>query len=49
MNLYRILRISGGRRRRQTQVLTPFVAREKDLGVWLAARNAPLRATVSLS
>ena len=33
MNLYRILRISGGRRRRQARVLTPFVAREKDLGV----------------
>ena len=33
MNLYRILRISGGRRRRQTQLLTPFVGREKDLGV----------------
>jgi class 3 adenylate cyclase/tetratricopeptide (TPR) repeat protein len=33
MNLYRILRISGGRRRRQTQLLTPFVAREKDLAV----------------
>ncbi len=33
MNLYRILRISGGRRRRQTPVLTPFVAREEDLGV----------------
>ena len=33
MNLYRILRISGGRRRRQAPVLTPFVAREKDLGV----------------
>ena len=33
MNLYRILRISGGRRRRQAQLLTPFVGREKDLGV----------------
>ncbi len=33
INLYRILRISGGRRRRQARVLTPFVAREKDLGV----------------
>jgi class 3 adenylate cyclase/predicted ATPase len=33
MNLHRILRISGGRRRRQTQLLTPFIGREKDLGV----------------
>src|ERR1700722_13753415 len=33
MNLYRILRISGGRRRRQAQLLTPFIGREKDLGV----------------
>jgi tetratricopeptide (TPR) repeat protein len=33
MNLFRILRISGGRRRRQTQLLTPFIGREKDLGV----------------
>src|SRR3984957_2045767 len=33
MNLYRVLRISGGRRRRQTQLLTPFIGREKDLGV----------------
>ena len=45
MNLYRILRISGGRRRRQARLLTPFVGREKDLACWLAARNAPLRAT----
>ena len=33
MTLYRILRISGGRRRREAQLLTPFVGREKDLGV----------------
>ena len=33
MNLYRILRISGGRRRRQAQLLTPFVGRERDLSV----------------
>jgi class 3 adenylate cyclase/predicted ATPase len=33
MNLYRILRISGGRRRRQAQLLTPFVGRETHLGV----------------
>jgi class 3 adenylate cyclase/tetratricopeptide (TPR) repeat protein len=33
MNLYRILRTSGGRRRRQAQLLTPFVGREKDLEV----------------
>lgn len=30
-NLYRVLRISGGRRRRQAELLTPFVGREKDL------------------
>ena len=33
INLYRILRISGGRRRRQAQLLTPFVGRERHLGV----------------
>jgi class 3 adenylate cyclase/tetratricopeptide (TPR) repeat protein len=33
MTLYRILRISGGRRRREAQLLSPFVGREKDLGV----------------
>ena len=31
MKLYRILRTSGGRRRRQAGLLTPFVGREKDL------------------
>ena len=38
MNLYRILRISGGRRRRHAQLLTPFIGREKELGV--LARSA---------
>jgi class 3 adenylate cyclase/predicted ATPase len=33
MTLYRVLRISGGRRRREAKLLTPFVGREKDLGV----------------
>ena len=33
MNLYRILRISGGRRRRGARLLTPFVGREEDLAV----------------
>ena len=32
-NLYRILRISGGRRRRQPQLLTSFVGREEDLAI----------------
>ena len=31
INLYRILRVSGGRRRRQAELLTPFVGRERDL------------------
>ncbi|HZZ23652.1 MAG TPA: adenylate/guanylate cyclase domain-containing protein, partial [Roseiarcus sp.] len=31
MNLYRILRISGGRRRRGARLLTSFVGREEDL------------------
>src|SRR5580704_5028465 len=33
VTLYRILRVSGGRRRRGTRLLTPFVGREEDLGV----------------
>jgi class 3 adenylate cyclase/tetratricopeptide (TPR) repeat protein len=33
MNLYRILRISGGRRRRQPQLLTSFVGRKEDLAI----------------
>ena len=33
VTLYRIVRISGGRRRRGTRLLTPFVGREEDLGV----------------
>jgi class 3 adenylate cyclase len=32
VRLYRVVRTSGGRRRRQPQLLTPFVGREKDLG-----------------
>ena len=31
--LYRIVRISGGRRRKGARLLTPFVGREEDLGV----------------
>jgi class 3 adenylate cyclase/tetratricopeptide (TPR) repeat protein len=33
MNLYRILRISGGRRRRGGRLLTSFVGREEDLAI----------------
>ena len=33
MNLYRILRMSGGRRRRGARLLTPFVGREEDLAI----------------
>ena len=33
MNLYRILRISGGRRRRGVRLLTSFVGREEDLAI----------------
>jgi class 3 adenylate cyclase/tetratricopeptide (TPR) repeat protein len=40
--LYRILRVSGGRRRKGARVLTPFVGREEDLAVlarrWERAR-----------
>ncbi len=43
MTLYRILRISGGRRRMGTRVPTPFVGREGDLDV-LARRWERVRA-----
>ena len=33
MKLYRVVRTSGGRRRRQAELLTPFVGREKDLAM----------------
>jgi class 3 adenylate cyclase/tetratricopeptide (TPR) repeat protein len=33
VTLYRILRVSGGRRRKGARVLTPFVGREEDLAV----------------
>jgi hypothetical protein len=33
MNLYRVLRISGGRRRRGARLLTSFVGREEDLAI----------------
>ena len=38
VKLYRVLRTSGGRRRRQAQLLTPFVGRENELGA--LARSA---------
>src|SRR3974390_2905423 len=43
MRLYRILRVSGGRRRNGARVLTPFVGREEDLKV-LARRWERVRA-----
>jgi hypothetical protein len=43
MRLYRILRVSGGRRRKGARVLTPFVGREDDLKV-LARRWERVRA-----
>ena len=43
MTLYRILRISGGRRRKSARVPTPFVGREEDLAV-LARRWERARA-----
>ncbi|HZZ22599.1 MAG TPA: AAA family ATPase [Roseiarcus sp.] len=43
MSLYRILRVSGGRRRKGARVLTPFVGREEDLKV-LARRWERVRA-----
>ena len=33
VTLYRILRISGGRRRKGARLLTPFIGREEDVGV----------------
>jgi class 3 adenylate cyclase/predicted ATPase len=33
VTLYRVVRVSGGRRRKGARVLTPFVGREEDLGV----------------
>jgi class 3 adenylate cyclase len=33
MSLYRILRVSGGRRRKRARLLTPFVGRDEDLAV----------------
>jgi class 3 adenylate cyclase len=38
VTLYRIVRISGGRRRRGARLLTPFVGREEDLAI-LARRS----------
>jgi class 3 adenylate cyclase/tetratricopeptide (TPR) repeat protein len=43
MRLYRILRVSGGRRRKGARVLTPFVGREEDFKV-LARRWERVRA-----
>ena len=41
VTLYRILRVSGGRRRKGARLLTPFIGREEVS--WLAAGNAPER------
>jgi class 3 adenylate cyclase len=43
MRLFRILRVSGGRRRKGARVLTPFVGREEDVKV-LARRWERVRA-----
>ena len=43
MTLYRILRISGGRRRKGPRLLAPFIGREEDIGV-LARRWERARA-----
>ena len=43
VTLYRIVRVSGGRRRTGARILTPFVGREEDLGV-LARRWERARA-----
>src|SRR4029077_1206277 len=43
VTLYRILRISGGRRRKGARLLTPFIGREEDVGV-LARRWERARA-----
>jgi class 3 adenylate cyclase/predicted ATPase len=43
VTLYRILRISGGRRRKSARILTPFIGREEDLAI-LARRWERTRA-----
>src|SRR5262245_2268175 len=43
VTLYRILRLSGGRRRTGARIVTPFIGREEDLGV-LARRWERARA-----
>ena len=43
VTLYRILRVSGGRRRKGARLLTPFIGREEDIGV-LARRWERARA-----
>ena len=43
VTLYRIVRVSGGRRRTGARILTPFIGREEDLGV-LARRWERARA-----
>ena len=44
ITLYRILRVSGGRRRKGPRLLTPFVGREEDLAVLTGAGSALVRA-----
>jgi class 3 adenylate cyclase len=48
LNLFRILRASGGRRRASARASTPFVGREKELGYWRADGSACRQAKVSL-
>src|SRR6516162_8836348 len=43
VTLYRILRVSGGRRRKGARLVTPFIGREEDIGV-LARRWERARA-----
>ena len=49
LTLYRIMRISGGRRRKGARLLTPFVGREDHLGVLARCAGRALRARGSSS
>jgi class 3 adenylate cyclase/tetratricopeptide (TPR) repeat protein/energy-coupling factor transporter ATP-binding protein EcfA2 len=42
MKLYRIMRTSGGRRRRQAELLTPFIGREKELAMLACSSEGAL-------
>ena len=47
VSLYRIVRVSGGHRRKGARLLTPFIGREEDLGALARASERALRGTGS--